>query len=114
MAKDIVNGEIANKKSREREKFIIELETLIKAAKNAGFSDKDIKEITITRDGKTIVVWEFLAQEKIRERRNKIKGSFNKKKYFTVLDISDELESKEYTDLDSLREKMIFVGDENQ
>ncbi len=97
---------------KKRQKFLLEMQNLINAAIKSGFSEKEIREITIVRNGKVIYVWDYIEQEKLRLKKEEL----NKKKlkpldrYLTVMDVSDELESFETKDLDLLKDKSIFVG----
>ncbi|MEE3122982.1 MAG: hypothetical protein VX399_10335 [SAR324 cluster bacterium] len=102
------------KARKEHEKFVKEMETLIKAAQDSGFSQEDIRDISITRKGKSIVIWEFLEQEKIRREREERRRFVPRDRYLSVRDISHEMQSQETRKLDSLRKKMIFVGAEEQ
>ena len=100
------------KAEKERQKFIEEMQTLLDAAMKSGFSEKEIREITITRKGKVVHVWDFLEQEKLREKKVALAKKRFKQldRYLTVMDIADELESGETRDLDALKDKSIFVG----
>ncbi|MDP6092202.1 MAG: hypothetical protein QF537_09640 [SAR324 cluster bacterium] len=102
------------KARKEHEKFVKEMETLIKAAQDSGFSQEDIRDISITRKGKSIVIWEFLEQEKIRREREERRRFVPRDRYLSVRDISHEMQSQETRKLDSMRKKMIFVGAEEQ
>ena len=102
------------KARKEHEKFVKEMETLIKAAQDSGFSQEDIRDISITRKGKSIIVWEFLEQEKIRREREERRRFIPRDRYLSVRDISHEMQSQETRKLDVLRKKMIFVGAEEQ
>ena len=102
------------KARKEHEKFVKEMETLIKAAQDSGFSQEDIRDISITRKGKSIIVWEFLEQEKIRREREQRRRFIPRDRYLSVRDISHEMQSQETRKLDVLRKKMIFVGAEEQ
>ena len=106
--------EAANKEEKELKKFMAEMETLIKAAQDAGFSEQDIREMTITRKGKTINVWEFLEHERLNRKREERRRFVPRDRYLTVMDITSELQSLESRDLDTLRKKMIFVGAEEK
>ena len=106
--------EAARKEEKERKKFLAEMETLIKAAQDAGFSEEDIREMTITRKGKTINVWEFLEQERLKRKREERRRFVPRDRYLTVMDITSELQSLESRDLDTLRKKMVFVGAEEK
>ena len=90
------------------------MQTLLKAAQDSGFSQEDIRDITITRKGKTIVVWEFLEQEKLRREKEERRRFVPRDRYLSVRDISQEIQSQETRKLDALRQKMIFVGAEEQ
>ena len=57
------------KAKRERQKFVKEMQDLLDAAKKSGFSEKQIREISVTRDGKLVHVWDFLEQEKLRQKK---------------------------------------------
>ena len=104
--------EKTNEEDKKRQKFLLEMKKLLNAADKSGFSEKEIREITVVRHGKVLYVWDFLEQEKLRLKKEKL----NKKKskpidrYLTVMDISDELESFETKDLDILKDNSIFVG----
>lgn len=101
---------------KERKKFLEEMQTLLDAAMKSGFSEKEIREITITRKGKVVHVWDFLEQEKLHEKKVALAKKRSKQldRYLTVMDIADELESGETRDLDALKDKSIFVGAEEK
>ena len=63
------HDEKALEAEKERKKFLVEMQTLIDAALKSGFSEKEIREITITHKGKVVHVWDFLEQEKLREKK---------------------------------------------
>ncbi|HIG78374.1 MAG TPA: hypothetical protein EYQ48_11065, partial [Candidatus Lambdaproteobacteria bacterium] len=104
------------KAEKERQKFIEEMQTLLDAAMKSGFSEKEIREITVTRNGKVVHIWDFLEQEKLREKKDALarKSSIPRDRYLTVMDIADELEGGETRDLDDLKDKSIFVGAEEK
>ena len=101
---------------KERKKFLEEMQTLLDVAMKSGFSEKEIREITITRKGKVVYVWDLLEQEKLREKKVALAKKRSKQldRYLTVMDIADELESGETRDLDALKDKSIFVGAEEK
>ena len=45
---------------KEKQKFIAEMQTLFVEATKSGFTEKEIREITITLKGKEVNVWYFL------------------------------------------------------
>ena len=47
------------KAEKERQKFVKEMQALLDAAQKSGFSDKQIRDISVTRDGKLVHVWIF-------------------------------------------------------
>ena len=108
--------EKTNEEDKKRQKFLLEMKKLLNAADKSGFSEKEIREITVVRNGKVLYVWDFLEKEKLRLKKEEL----NKKKlksierYLTVMDISDELESLETKDLDLLKDSSIFVGAEQK
>ena len=104
------------KAEKERQKFIEEMQTLLDAAMKSGFSEKEIREITVTRNGKEVHIWDFLEQEKLREKKDVLarKSSVPRDRYLTVMDIADELEGGETRNLDALKDKSIFVGAEEK
>ena len=110
------HDEKALEAEKERKKFFEEMQTLLDVAMKSGFSEKEIREITITRKGKVVHVWDFLEQEKLREKKVALAKKRSKQldRYLTVMDISDELESGETRDLDALKDKSIFVGAEEK
>lgn len=104
------------KAEKERQKFIKKMQILIDTAKNSGFSEKEIREITVTRKGEVVYIWEFLEQEKLRKKKEELgkKISMPRERYLTVMDIYDELEEGETKSLDVLKNKSIFVGSEEK
>ena len=101
---------------KERLKFKAEMQNLLDAASKAGFSEKEIREITVTRNGKVVHVWDFLEQVKLQQKKDTLDNKRSKplERYLTVMDIAEEMESGETKDLDSLKDKSIFVGAEEK
>ena len=104
------------KAEKERQKFVKEMQSLIDAAQKSGFSEKQIKDISVTRDGKLVYVWDFLEQEKMRQKKEDLakKKFVPRERYLTVMDIANELESSETRKLDALKDRSIFVGAEEK
>lgn len=104
------------KAEKERQKFVKEMQALLEAAQKSGFSEKQIKEISVTRDGKLVYVWDFLEQEKLRQEKEDLakKKFVPRERYLTVMDIANELESSETRELDALKDRSIFVGAEEK
>ncbi len=105
-----------SKADKKNEKFLKEMEKLINAALKSGFSEKEVREITIVRKGKVLYVWDFLEQEKLRKKKEALNKKKSKRlqRYLTVMDIANELESSETKNLDNLKDNSIFVGAEQK
>ena len=105
-----------SKAEKERQKFVKEMLALLEAAQKSGFSEKQIRDISVTRDGKLVYVWDFLEQEKLRQKKEALaKNKFvTRERYLTVMDIADELESSETLELDALKHRSIFMGTEEK
>ena len=101
---------------KERQKFIAEMQTLLDAASKSGFSEKEIREITVTRKGKVVHVWDFLEQAKLQQKKDALAKKRSKPldRYLTVMDIAEEIQSGETRELDALKDKSIFVGAEEK
>ena len=104
------------KAEKERQKFVKEMKALLDAAQKSGFSEKQIREISVTRDGKLVYVWDFLEQEKLRQEKEDLakKKFVPRERYLTVMDIANELENSETRKLDALKDRSIFVGAEEK
>ena len=104
------------KAEKERQKFFQEMQALLDAAQKSGFSEKQIREINVTRAGKLVNVWDFLEQEKLRQKKEALakKKFVPRERYLTVMDIANELESSETRELDALKDRSIFVGAEEK
>ena len=111
-----VQDEKEVKAKRERQKFVNEMQDLIDAAQKSGFSETQIREISVKRDGKLVYVWDFLKQEKLRQKKEALaKNKFIlRERYLTVMDIANELESGETSELDALRDRSVFMGAEEK
>jgi len=104
------------KAEKERQKFVKEMQALLDAAQKSGFSEKQIREISVTHDGKLVHVWDFLEQEKLRQKKEALtkKKFVTREGYLTVMDIANELESSETRELDALKDRSIFMGAEEK
>ena len=104
------------KAEKERQKFVKEMQALLDAAQKSGFSEKQIRDISVTRDGKLVHVWDFLEQEKLRQKKEALakKKFVTRERYLTVMDIANELESSETRELDALKDRSIFMGAEEK
>ena len=92
------------------------MQALLEAAQKSGFSEKQIRDISVKRDGKLVYVWDFLEQEKLRQKKEALakKKFVPRERYLTVMDITNELESSEKRELDALKDRSIFVGTEEK
>ncbi len=86
-----------------------ELIRLIEIARESGFTEQQIREITIEDQGRVINAWEYLQEiqarraaeeQRIRERESRV--------YLTVQDVVDDLIKMEHEDLHKLRESLLF------
>ena len=111
-----VKNEKEERIENERNKFVKEMQALLDAAKKSGFSEKQIREISVTRHGKVVHIWDFLEQEKLRQKKEALakKKFITRERYLTVMDIADELESSETRELDALKDRSIFMGAEEK
>jgi DNA-binding transcriptional MerR regulator len=88
-----------------------ELKRLIQIARESGFSDEQIREITVEDEaGNTINAYEFLqAYEKAQKAEAARIAAEQSKVYLAPQDITRELDKKQPKDLEQLRDKMLFV-----
>lgn len=94
----------------EQEGFrnIVELRRLMEVAREAGFSDEEMREITIEDDeGNVVNVWKYLEEVERKKRLEAEKRKAQKEKiYLTVQDVFTELKKDEPADLTRLRDKI--------
>ena len=87
-----------------------QLERLFRIAKESGFGEEELRQITIEDEhGKTVNAWDYL--EETKKRRNvKDRGTQDRlqKIYLTVQDVLAELRRREKEDLRDLRDKSVF------
>ena len=87
-----------------------QLERLFRIAKESGFGDEELRQITIEDEhGKTVNAWDYL--QKMKGRRDvKDRGTQDRlqKIYLTVQDVLAELRRREKEDLRDLRDKSVF------
>ncbi|MDH5561695.1 MAG: hypothetical protein OEY59_12670 [Deltaproteobacteria bacterium] len=107
----IVSSSFAQQSYGEkRSKFyqISELIRLIEKAREAGFSEEDLRKMTINDANFSINVMEFIEKSRLKERLKKEKlDAFKKKKFLTIIDIFDELIVMEPEVLGKLREELV-------
>ena len=87
---------------------VVELKRLLEVAREAGFSEKEMREITIEDDnGNVINVWKYLEEVERKKRLEAEKRKAQEEKvYLTVQDVFEELEKGEPADLTQLRDKI--------
>ena len=91
---------------KERQKFVKEMQALLDAAQKSGFSEKQIREISVTRNGKLVHVWDFLEQEELSQKKKALakKKFVPRERYLTVMDITNEVESSVTRELVALKD----------
>ncbi len=84
-----------------------ELRRLLEVAREAGFSEQELREITIEDEGKVINVWQYLQEleRKKREAAARLKAQ-QEKVYLTVQEQLEELKKDDPEDLTRLRDKI--------
>jgi hypothetical protein len=86
------------------------LQRLLDIAAQAGFTDEQIKTITIEDEPRLVKAWERIQEQKLqREREEKAKAEREKRVYLTVQDVFNELLAADPEDLKKLRE-MLFAN----
>jgi DNA-binding transcriptional MerR regulator len=96
--------------SREGFYDIEQLERLFRVAREAGFSEEELKQITIEDEqGRTVNAWDYLEEVK-RRRTVKDRSAQERlqKIYLTVQDVLADLRRREKEDLKELRDKSVF------
>ena len=97
-------------KNTGRKQFydLIELTKLIQRAREAGFSEEELKGLTLVDAGKTINVSEYMEEILTRRRiaDEKLKA-FLQKKFITVQDVYSEMVQLEPNVLTKLREELV-------
>ncbi len=99
----------AQAQEEKREGFynVEELKRLLEVARESGFTEKELREITVEDGDKVINVWDFLKEyeRKKRERAARLKAQ-KEKVYLTVQDVVEDLEKEQPKDLSRLRDKI--------
>jgi hypothetical protein len=90
---------------------IEELRRLIELARESGFSEEQVRQITVEDvNGNVINAWAFLkAHERRQKRRTERLAAEDSKVYLSPKDVIQELDEKQAQDLDRLRDKLLFV-----
>ena len=88
---------------------IDELERLIDVARESGFTQKDIEEITIQDEGREINAWEFLQNMKRKRALERERARAQSTKiYLTIQGILADLAKEKKDDLSTLRDESIY------
>ncbi len=97
----------AQEEKREGFYNVEELKRLLEVARESGFTEKELREITVEDGDKVINVWDFLKEyeRKKRERAARLKAQ-KEKVYLTVQDVVEDLEKEQPKDLSRLRDKI--------
>lgn len=104
-----------NEEAKQRSETLSEMENLIRVAREAGFTEDELREITVERDGEKINVWDFIQVEKERMAlAKKEQEEAAKKRFITVSDITEDLNQRESRQISNLRDRLLFSGEEEQ
>ncbi|MFI5400619.1 MAG: hypothetical protein ACHQZQ_06175 [SAR324 cluster bacterium] len=89
---------------------VVELETLIEAARKAGLTEEQIRQITvIDEEGRSINAWEYLqSQIEAKRKQEALELEERTKVYLTVPDVFADLRKREPQDLELLRKQLIY------
>ncbi len=95
----------------EGEYDIEELKRLIEMARETGFTEAEIREITVEDEAGNIVnALEFLEAHQRRQREQAEREAAQRAKvYLSPQDILAELDDRQNDDLDALRDKLLFI-----
>lgn len=111
------SNEVADEKAaqalKKEKKVLQDMKNLLNVAQQAGFTEEEVKQITIEQDGEVINVWNFVQQENSRKQTSQ-KEDQAPKRYLTIQDITKELMSHEDKKLNQLRKKLVLSGEKQQ
>ena len=86
-----------------------ELRRLLDVARESGFSEDEVRKITVEYLGEVINVWDFLATlEKRKQDQMAAEKAMREKPYHTVQDVIEDLEKDQPKDLERLRKDFRF------
>ena len=90
---------------------IDELRRLIDLARESGFSDEQVRDITVEDEsGNSIRAYEFLQAYDRRQKEEAARiAAVQKKVYLSPKDVMKELDQKQPQDLNQLRDTMLFA-----
>ena len=97
---------------RKHKKMIRDMENLLRVAQEVGFTEEELKKITVQQEGEVINVWEFLQKENESQSAQKDEDLPQKKQYLTVQDITKELNKREKKQINTLKQTLMFSGKE--
>lgn len=101
--------------AKQRADNLREMENLIRVAREAGFNEDELRDITVERDGEKINVWDFVQTEKERlALAKKEEEVAAKKRFITVNDITEDLNQRESRQISNLRDRLLFSGEDEQ
>ena len=110
-----VDSQEETEAAKQRAETLREMENLIHVAREAGFNEDELREITVEREGEKINVWDFIQKEKERLARAKEEQeAAAKKRFITVKDITEDLNERDSRQISNLRDNLLFSGEEEQ
>jgi hypothetical protein len=88
-----------------------ELLTLIEAARQAGLTEDQIRQLTvIDEEGNSINAWDYLqSQLEAKRKQEALEREERTKVYLTVRDVFADLRKRETQDLDRLRQELPYL-----
>ena len=89
---------------------IDDLKRLIQVARESGFTESEIREITIEFNGELINAWDFLQEmERQRLEAQRRVAEEEAKQFLTIQDIFADLDTNDQQETTQLRDNLLFL-----
>ena len=99
------------KEQDQRAKLLQEMQRYLDVAREAGFTEQELKEITIDRNGEVLNVWQYIQNELAHQKKlEQQQKQFRNKLYLNADDVLEDLQDKQPEQIRKLRQKLILTG----
>ncbi len=96
---------------QEQAELLKEMQRYLDVAREAGFTEEELKGVTIERNGEVINVWQYIQNELERQKRlEQEQNQASNKLYLNADDVREDLRDQQPSQIRKLRQKLILTG----
>ena len=102
---------LGDEQEQQSAKLLREMQRYLDVAREAGFTEQELKEVTIERNGEVVNVWQYIQNELTRQKKlEQEKKQSRNKLYLDADDVREDLRGEQPSQISKLRQKLTLTG----